>query len=99
MIKYPRGVYASEEDGMTEQVLEVPEVTCNHCISAIEGAVGALEGVQYVKVDLDRKDVTINYNEAELELARIVAAIEGEGYGVGPEAGQPNVLQIGEKPL
>lgn len=83
---------------MTEQVLEVPEVSCNHCIRAIEGAVGALEGVESVKVDLERKDVTINYNEAELELARIVAAIEGEGYGVGREAGHADVLQIGEKP-
>jgi copper chaperone len=84
---------------MTEQVLEVPEVHCNHCISAIEGAVGALGGVESVKVDLERKDVTINYDEAELELARIVAAIEGEGYGVGPEAAEPNVMQIGEKPV
>jgi copper chaperone len=83
---------------MTEQVLEVPEVHCNHCISAIEGAVGALDGVESVMVSLERKDVTINYNEAELELARIVAAIEGEGYGVGPQAAEPNVMQIGEKP-
>lgn len=83
---------------MTEQVLEVPEVTCNHCISAIEGAVGALEGVDSVKVNLERKDVTISFNEAQLELPAIVAAIEAEGYGVGPQAGQPEVMQIGDKP-
>jgi copper chaperone len=83
---------------MTEQVLEVPEVTCHHCVSAIEGAVGALDGVQSVKVDLERKDVTVSFDEAELELAQIIAAIEAEGYGVGPEAGQPAVMQIGEKP-
>lgn len=83
---------------MTEQVLEVPEVTCNHCVSAIEGAVGALEGVDSVKVNLDRKDVTINFDETALELNKIVAVIEAEGYGVGPDAGQPEVMQIGEKP-
>lgn len=83
---------------MAEQVLQVPEVSCHHCINAIEGAVGALEGVDTVKVNLDRKDVTVNYDDASLELARIVAAIEGEGYGVGPDAGQPEVHQIGEKP-
>jgi copper chaperone len=80
---------------MTERVLEVPEVTCHHCVSAIEGAVGALDGVRTVKVDLDRKDVTVDYDEAELELDRIVAAIQEEGYGVGPE---PGLLQIGDKP-
>jgi copper chaperone len=83
---------------MTEKVLEVPEVTCHHCVSAIEGAVGALGGVRWVKVDLDRKDVTVDYDESDLDLDRIVAAIEGEGYGVGPQAAQPEVLQIGDKP-
>lgn len=83
---------------MAEKVLEVPEVSCNHCINAIEGAVGSLEGVDSVKVDLGRKDVTINYDEGAVQLESIVAAIEGEGYGVGPQAGQPQVMQIGEKP-
>lgn len=83
---------------MTEQVLEVPEVHCHHCVAAIEGAVGALDGVRNVRVDLDRKDVTIDYDDSSLELGRIVAAIEGEGYGVGADAGQPGVLQIGDKP-
>ena len=81
---------------MVTKVLEVPEVSCNHCINAIEGAVGALGGVESVKVDLDRKDVTVDYDEEALQLANIVAAIEGEGYGVGPAAAQ--VHQIGEKP-
>ncbi|HEX2149129.1 MAG TPA: copper ion binding protein [Actinomycetota bacterium] len=81
---------------MVEKVLEVPEVSCHHCVNAIEGAVGSLDGVDSVKVNLDRKDVTVNYNEEALQLTSIVAAIEGEGYGVGPAGAQ--VHQIGEKP-
>lgn len=81
---------------MAEKVLEVPEVSCNHCINAIEGAVGALDGVDTVKVNLDRKDVTVNYDDQAVQMASIVAAIENEGYGVGPAAAQ--VHQIGEKP-
>ena len=68
---------------MTETTLDVPEVTCSHCIGAIEGAVGALEGVEAVKVDLDRKDVTVNYDESSVSLTSIISAIEGEGYEVG----------------
>ena len=87
---------------MAEQVLEVPEVNCNHCIHAIEGAVGALSGVESVKVNLDRKDVTVRYDEEALDLARIVSAIEGEGYGVGadsaPRHQDAQVHQLGEKP-
>ncbi|HEX2052570.1 MAG TPA: copper ion binding protein [Actinomycetota bacterium] len=82
---------------MVEKVLEVPEVSCHHCVNAIEGAVGSLAGVESVKVDLGRKDVTVNYDESAVDLPSIVSAIEGEGYGVGPQAGQ-QVIQIGEKP-
>ena len=31
---------------MVQEVLSVPDVSCNHCVSAIEGAVGGLQGVQ-----------------------------------------------------
>jgi len=51
---------------MVQEVLSVPEVTCQHCISAIEGAVGALDGVEAVRVDLDRKDVAIRYDGARV---------------------------------
>ncbi|HEU5001295.1 MAG TPA: heavy-metal-associated domain-containing protein [Actinomycetota bacterium] len=67
---------------MVQEVLSVPEVTCHHCVSAIEGAVGALAGVSSVKVDLDRKDVTIAYDAAAVGHDSIVTAIQGEGYEV-----------------
>lgn len=71
---------------MAQEVLSVPEVTCQHCVSAIEGAVGALDGVQSVSVNLDRKDVTVVYDDARPIHDSIVTAITGEGYQVGPLA-------------
>jgi copper chaperone len=68
---------------MVQEVLSVPEVTCQHCVSAIEGAVGALPGVDAVKVDLERKDVTVSYDESSVGHESIVSAITGEGYQVG----------------
>lgn len=68
---------------MVQEVLSVPEVTCQHCVSAIEGAVGALEGVESVSVNLDRKDVTISYDGDRVAHDSIVTAITGEGYQVG----------------
>jgi copper chaperone len=69
---------------MAQEVLSVPEVTCEHCVNALEGAVGALEGVDRVKVDLDRKDITIDYDEGRVGHTSFVTAITGEGYQVGP---------------
>jgi copper chaperone len=83
---------------MSEQVLGVPDVTCDHCISAIEGAVGALGGVERVKVDLDRKVVGVSFDEAETTLEEIVGAINAEGYDVvghGEAAAGDSLLQIG----
>lgn len=67
---------------MVQEVLSVPDVSCNHCVTAIEGAVGGLQGVQSVTVDLDRKDVTISFDDGQVAREDIVTAIQGEGYEV-----------------
>ena len=67
---------------MAQEVLSVPDVSCQHCVAAIEGAVGALAGVDSVKVNLERKDVTVSYDDASMDHERIVTAIQGEGYEV-----------------
>ncbi|HEY8201352.1 MAG TPA: heavy-metal-associated domain-containing protein [Actinomycetota bacterium] len=79
---------------MSEQVLKVPDVTCNHCVSAIEGAVGALGGVERVKVDLDRKEVGVTFDDAETTLEKIVEAIQEEGSEVEGHS-SADLLQIG----
>jgi len=67
---------------MTEAVLSVPEVHCDHCIASIEGAVGGLEGVENVKVNLETKDVNVSFDESKLGLPDISAAITAQGYDV-----------------
>ena len=40
-------------------ILDVPAMTCDHCRTAIEREVGAVDGVERVSVDLDAKTVTV----------------------------------------
>jgi len=68
---------------MSQQVLSVPEVHCGHCVSSIEGAVSQLEGVDTVKVNLDSRDVTVDFDDTRVGLEQIVSTIEGQGYDVG----------------
>lgn len=80
---------------MAEQTLKVPEVHCDHCVSSIEGAVGRLEGVRQVRVDLEAKAVNVEFDESALALDQIVETIEGQGYDVGDGDG---LMQIGKRP-
>ncbi len=67
---------------MTNTTLNVPDISCGHCKSSIEGAVKELEGVQHVNVDVDSKTVELSYDEATANIDAIIEAIEEQGYTV-----------------
>ena len=56
----------------------VPEISCGHCKSTIEGAVQALDSIDTVEVDIDAKTVTVKGGDT----GAIVTAIEDAGYDV-----------------
>ncbi|HEX6676602.1 MAG TPA: copper ion binding protein [Actinomycetes bacterium] len=67
---------------MTTRTISVPEIHCDHCKTSIEGALAALPGVRDARVDVEARDVTVEFDEASVDQARIVAAIEEQGYEV-----------------
>ncbi len=67
---------------MTTRTLSVPDISCGHCKTSIEGAVGPLDGDESVEVAIDDRTVAINYNGTDDTFAAIVDAIEGQGYEV-----------------
>lgn len=67
---------------MTTRTLSVPDISCGHCKSSIEGAVGPLDGVELVEVAIDDRTVAIDYDGTEDTYTAIVDAIEGQGYDV-----------------
>ena len=66
---------------MTQKTLSVPDISCGHCKSTIEGAVKNLKGVSRVEVDIDRKQVKVVFDPPEA-IASIVEAIEDQGYQI-----------------
>ncbi|SIT88497.1 copper chaperone CopZ [Edaphobacillus lindanitolerans] len=66
-----------------EQVkLNVEGMSCGHCVNAVEGSVGELNGVQSVNVSLSDKQVDVSFDPAAVKVEQIVDAIEDQGYDV-----------------
>jgi len=68
---------------MTMLTLSVPDISCGHCKSSIEGALAPMPGVSSAVVSIDEKTVEVSFDEPAT-LPAIVAAIEEQGYDVAP---------------
>ena len=67
---------------MTHRVIQVDGMTCGHCVETVTQAVQSLQGIQKVTVDLDKKQVTLDYDEQKIGLAGISAKITEVGFEV-----------------
>jgi copper chaperone len=67
---------------MTTITLSVPDISCAHCKTSIEGAVSPLAGVDSAEVEIDARTVEVKYDESAVELDAIIAAIDEQGYEV-----------------
>ena len=65
-----------------ETVLSVPDVSCEHCVKTIDGALGALAGVQAVSTDIPTKTVRLRYDPAQVTMEHIEATLDDAGYTV-----------------
>lgn len=67
---------------MNSQTLSVPDISCEHCKTSIEGAVRPMTGVGSVEVHIDAKTVDVQWDASTIGLDSIVEAIEDQGYVV-----------------
>jgi copper ion binding protein len=62
--------------------LVAPDISCEHCQHAIEGAVGELAGVSLVKVDIPTKTVHVAYDPQCVTVAKIEEVLDDTGYTI-----------------
>ncbi|WP_110929169.1 copper chaperone CopZ [Bacillus massiliglaciei] len=67
---------------MENVTLNVKGMSCGHCVKAVEGSVGELEGVKEVEVSLEDGKVRVLFEEDKVKLASIKEAIDDQGYDV-----------------
>ncbi len=67
---------------MNSITLSVPDISCDHCKTSIEGAVASLPGVEAVEVHIEPRTVDVTYDDAAIGIDAIHDAIEEQGYEV-----------------
>lgn len=62
--------------------ISVPDMSCEHCVKTIDGALGALPGVESVHSDLQTKSVHLRYDPAHVSMQQIEATLDDAGYTI-----------------
>lgn len=55
---------------------------CEACVKRVNQAVGALDGVQQVLVDLNTETLAVEYDESKIGFETLRNAVEEAGYGI-----------------
>ena len=64
---------------METKTLNVPNISCGHCVSAIESELSDLEGIRKVAADAQTKTVTVEW-EAPASITDIRDALKEINY-------------------
>lgn len=67
---------------MENVTLSVQGMSCGHCVKAVEGGVGELNGVISVEVSLEDAKVTVAFDPSQVTVEDIKEAIDDQGYDV-----------------
>jgi len=83
----------------SEMRIEVPDISCEHCKTSIEGALAEVEGVAGAEVDVAARVVVVRVDDVGARRPAVVSAIEAQGYAVpGADAARPAEGAEAERP-
>jgi copper ion binding protein len=72
----------TEEEPMATKTLKIQGMTCNHCVMRVAKALKAVAGVQDAKVDLQKAEAAVTYDDAKTSTDKMSAAVVEAGYKV-----------------
>ena len=67
---------------MATTTLNVPDISCEHCERTITNALTPIAGVRTVNVDIPRKQVRLDYDEAQVNVDHVKDVLQEEDYPV-----------------
>lgn len=70
---------------MTRTTLRIDGMSCDHCVRAVRQALEAVPGVAVRAVAVGT--ATVEFDDREVPLERVLDAVNDEGYAATPESG------------
>jgi copper chaperone len=67
---------------MTTVVLNVPDISCEHCERTIREALAPVQGIQALDVNIPAKQVRVTFDESQVATAHMKEILQREGYPV-----------------
>lgn len=64
---------------MEKNVFSIPNISCGHCVMTIQRELGATEGVSKVEGDINRKEISVEW-DAPATLQKIKATLKEINY-------------------
>lgn len=74
------GVRNEEEQSIREVLIPIAGMTCAACVRAVERAIGKLDGIQEVNVNIATEKAKVVYDSTKTRLSQIKDAISKAGY-------------------
>lgn len=63
-----------------QAILTAPDISCDHCVATVEGAVAAVDGVERVTASADTKQVVVTFDASRVTRDQIATALTDAGY-------------------
>jgi len=63
----------------TQTELKVPDITCGGCAGSIKKALGSVQGINHVNVDIATKTVTVQHDDG-LPREEIIKRLDRAGF-------------------
>ena len=67
---------------MATTILNVPDISCEHCERTITTALSPVEGVRDVRVDIPARQVRVDYDDTVVNVNRMKEILQEEDYPV-----------------
>jgi len=72
--------YAVTRDGDKTETIKINSMVCDMCVDRLNKAIGSIEGVKSVNVDLKNKQAVVSFDESVTSLDKIEDVITATGY-------------------